>query len=350
LPTESLIRRIFNQFGTIIDVIVKEYAISPGDVAHQQGYGFVTYEDQMGALNALQSGKGLIFQGIAFDCTPSRRSDLQSTKSQPHQVIQQSIQSVPAADYFPSMNGIPTAINPAESVINRNAARFPPQQPFAGPKQSPATYVQGSHFPSPMPRSNSFLSSRSMDARALAAMSRSYSSVNYRSSAVPSHMLHSASAMPTSQHTLHRPSLMRTNTQTGMGLPSRSIDEYSMSSLSGSPQVAPLSMDTFAPYSNRHQQAAARETVDIAAERDLEMAAAFFYHQQQAFSTGLHQSLSAFPNKSMNNESYSLNEWNSLRSQALKPHSTWSSADELQSTAVPMEMYGGVFDNIDIPK
>ncbi len=52
---------------------MKEYVVSPGDVAHQQGYGFVTFDNETAAMLALQGGKGLMHDGIAFDCTPSHR-------------------------------------------------------------------------------------------------------------------------------------------------------------------------------------------------------------------------------------------------------------------------------------
>jgi hypothetical protein len=126
-----LIRRIYNSFGNILDVSVKEYVISPGDAAHQQGYGFVTYEDQVGALNALQRGTGLFVEGIAFDCTPSHRSDLQGTRAYPHQVIQHSVHTVPAPGYFSSLNEIPAmrpSLSAREMSIKGNSAYLPPQQ------------------------------------------------------------------------------------------------------------------------------------------------------------------------------------------------------------------------------
>ncbi len=74
MPTEAVIRRIFVQFGQVLDVSVKEYIVSPvGDIDHQQGYGFVTFAEESSAYYALKNAKGLCADGITFDCTPSHR-------------------------------------------------------------------------------------------------------------------------------------------------------------------------------------------------------------------------------------------------------------------------------------
>jgi hypothetical protein len=55
---------------------VKEYSIDSSPVSHQQGYGFITFAEETGAFSALEHGKSLVFEGIHFACTESRRYSL----------------------------------------------------------------------------------------------------------------------------------------------------------------------------------------------------------------------------------------------------------------------------------
>ena len=67
-PTEAFLRKFFIQFGCILDVSVKEYAIYH-DQNMQEGYGFITYESEECIHRAVQACQNVIVQGITLKCT-----------------------------------------------------------------------------------------------------------------------------------------------------------------------------------------------------------------------------------------------------------------------------------------
>jgi hypothetical protein len=61
---------------------VKEYSINPGTVAHQQGYGFITFAEEASAHMALHHAEGLVCDGIRFACTQSHRYGLSNVNNE----------------------------------------------------------------------------------------------------------------------------------------------------------------------------------------------------------------------------------------------------------------------------
>eukprot|EP01033_Poteriospumella_lacustris_P016996 gene16996-12163_t len=64
---EELIESIFSQFGDIADVLVKRQILSSEPV-QLSGYGFVFFHEASSALKAVSIIKGLVIDGIFFEC------------------------------------------------------------------------------------------------------------------------------------------------------------------------------------------------------------------------------------------------------------------------------------------
>jgi RNA recognition motif-containing protein len=90
-PTESFLRKFFVQFGTVMDISVKEYAIYrvsccctrylhqwfanclltaiPQEQNMQEGYGFVSFETEDCIMRAINACQNVIVHGVAIKCT-----------------------------------------------------------------------------------------------------------------------------------------------------------------------------------------------------------------------------------------------------------------------------------------
>jgi hypothetical protein len=312
LPTETLIRRLFSRFGTILDVSVKEYAISPGDVAHQQGYGFVTYENKMGALNALQGCKGLIFEGISFDCTPSHRGDLLNTKPQQHQQWS-NYSAVPApAGYGSSMLAIPVprVSSLPEGILHQSASHmFQHEHPSAPARPS----MDFSLSPSSLSiLSESTTSSSSGSPPLMSNLNDAVSSGLYSSSSTNA-------ANRSSNHLLNR-----------------SWNDPSLVSLPMNSTNVLLHHHAQEEEQFKHERgrqgfaSATTEPASVSTGTDLESAAAYFYHQHQKQVQMQQQALPSSNKRSMltMEEMNELNYLRSLHSHALSRFSSWNSTQQ----------------------
>jgi hypothetical protein len=72
--SEEFLESAFEHVGKILDVIVKRHLICT-EPSHISGYGFVFFEDMNAAARAISTMKGVVVDGVQFDCqygTPKR--------------------------------------------------------------------------------------------------------------------------------------------------------------------------------------------------------------------------------------------------------------------------------------
>lgn len=86
LPTEAFLRKAFIKFGTILDVVVREFNVNMNNRRHY-GYAFVAFEQEHSALAAIAETQESVYQGVTLRCTHSYRC-LQS-RAHKHSSVQQ---------------------------------------------------------------------------------------------------------------------------------------------------------------------------------------------------------------------------------------------------------------------
>lgn len=72
-PTEVFLRHYFQRFGTISDVVIREYLCHNDQQNRQEGYGFITFEHAEAASAAAKECSSVLLQGIVVNATLNDR-------------------------------------------------------------------------------------------------------------------------------------------------------------------------------------------------------------------------------------------------------------------------------------
>ena len=70
-PTEAWLRKVFTQYGVILDCSVKDYQWNK-DTNRQEGYGFVSFASNDDATNAINVCRNMNVDGIILTCSRSK--------------------------------------------------------------------------------------------------------------------------------------------------------------------------------------------------------------------------------------------------------------------------------------
>lgn len=79
-PSESFLRKFFVQFGSVIDITIKEYAVYH-EQNMQEGYGFVSFETEDAVMRAIAACQNVIVHGITLKCTITHQHNPHAKKN-----------------------------------------------------------------------------------------------------------------------------------------------------------------------------------------------------------------------------------------------------------------------------
>ncbi len=140
-PTEQFLRQLFEKYGNIMDVVVREYTIHQTQ-NRQEGYGFITFSSDESATVAVSECSCLIVDGIIVNATMSHRH-INSPKSR------SGPGSVTISQPLPSPNNVSMQ---TQNFVSCNYAGSLPVSHHSPPQQyyNPANSFQFSSHSSPL--------------------------------------------------------------------------------------------------------------------------------------------------------------------------------------------------------
>ncbi len=138
-PTEGWLRRVFVEYGVILDCSVKEYQ-EHKTMDKQEGYGFISFRSYDDALHVIKVCRSVTIEGITLTCSLSNwiHPHDHSANDQPlhpmvgHNIPQQSLHYPPNGGYynphiFPAVpTGHPMLVPPMPGPYGDTIVLYPP--------------------------------------------------------------------------------------------------------------------------------------------------------------------------------------------------------------------------------
>lgn len=153
---EEQLDRIFSQFGTVKDCIVKQYALT-SEPPKQCGYGFVFFEDEASVDRAVRQSNLSLIENIHFDCKMSHHTAHKEPRPPPSGSVSDSPSSTAGSSASEGHDKATKEISPSVSPnssfhLTQSYARYVsqvsvPSPPILTPPTYPSVPVhQGSNY------------------------------------------------------------------------------------------------------------------------------------------------------------------------------------------------------------